>query len=29
LFEDTVVAGRRRQHGERVSREDLSSRNGG
>jgi hypothetical protein len=29
LFEDTVVAGRRRQHGERVSREDLSSQNGG
>jgi hypothetical protein len=25
LFEDTAVAGRRRQHGERVWREDLSS----
>jgi hypothetical protein len=29
LFEDTVLAGRLRQRGERVSREDLSSRNGG
>ena len=29
LFEDTVVAGRWRHHGERVSREDLSSQNGG
>jgi hypothetical protein len=29
LFEDTVLAGRRRQHGEQVSREDLSSHNGG
>ena len=29
LFEDTVLAGRWRQHGERVSREDLSSQNGG
>jgi hypothetical protein len=29
LFEDTVVSGRRRQQGERVSREDLSPQNGG
>ena len=29
LFEDTVVAGRPRQQGERVSREDLSPQNGG
>jgi hypothetical protein len=29
LFEDAVVAGHRRQHGERVSREDLPSQNGG
>jgi hypothetical protein len=28
LFEDTVVGGRRRQHGERVSREDLPPQNG-
>jgi hypothetical protein len=28
LFEDTIVAGRRRQRGELVSREDLSSQNG-
>jgi hypothetical protein len=29
LFEDTMVAGRRRQRGELVSHEDLSARNGG
>ena len=29
LFEDAVVAGRSRQRGERVSREDLPSQNGG
>ena len=29
LFEDSVVAGRPRQQGERVSREDLSPQNGG